>query len=71
VVAEARTALAAVGAGVDQINTTVTPSAAVALDQLSRAAGDLRSLILRLEGVAVDVENDPSRFVYRQLQPVE
>ncbi|MBU6320176.1 MAG: MCE family protein [Alphaproteobacteria bacterium] len=71
VVAEARTTLAAVGAGVDQINSTVTPSAAGALDQLSRAAGDLRSLILRLEGVAVDVENDPSRFVYRQSQPVE
>lgn len=71
VVADARSAIGAINEGVEAINSSVTPSAVIALEQLGRAAGDLRSLVVRLEGVAADVENDPSRFVYRQPQPVE
>jgi phospholipid/cholesterol/gamma-HCH transport system substrate-binding protein len=70
-VEDARRAMNNINSAVAQINTNLTPTANQALEQMSLAATDLRSLMIRLQGLAGELEQDPSRFVYRQPQPTE
>ena len=35
------------------------------------AAVDLQAMMIRIQGLVNEIEQDPSRFVYRQPQPVE
>lgn len=70
-VKDLRTALANVNSTVSQISKDIAPSAGRAMDQLGLAAADLRSTMVRLQGLLGEIEQDPSRFVYRQPQPVE
>ncbi len=69
--AELRQAVANVNGTVQQINREVTPSAGRAMEQFSQAAMDLRMTMIRLQSVMNEIEQDPSRFVYRQPLPVE
>lgn len=71
VIEDARTAMAGINNTVAQINTDVTPAAGRTLEQLTATAGDLSGLMMRLQSVLGEIEQDPSRFVYRQPQPVE
>jgi phospholipid/cholesterol/gamma-HCH transport system substrate-binding protein len=71
IVTDARQAVASFNATMGQINDTVAPSAARTLSDFSSAAGDLRTLVVRLQGLAGEIEQDPSRFVYQKPQPVE
>ncbi|MEZ6031115.1 MAG: MlaD family protein [Hyphomonadaceae bacterium] len=68
---QARTTLAGLGIAVNQINTQVTPSASRALRQVGNTAQDIRTMIIQLQGLIAQIEQDPSRFVYQQPQPVE
>lgn len=68
---EARTTLAGVGLAVNQINTQLTPSASRALRQVGNTAQDVRTVIIQLQALIAQIEQDPSRFVYQQPQPVE
>jgi phospholipid/cholesterol/gamma-HCH transport system substrate-binding protein len=70
-VEDARRAMEGVNKAVAQINRDVTPAAGRTLDQLASTAGDLSGLMIRLQGVLGEIEQDPSRFVYRQPHPVE
>jgi phospholipid/cholesterol/gamma-HCH transport system substrate-binding protein len=69
--AQARLALAGVGAAVNQVNTELTPSATRALRQVGNTAQDVRTVIIQLQSLIAQIEQDPSRFVYQQPQPVE
>lgn len=68
---EARAALARLQSSLDQVDRQVAPAASRALEQLSATARDLGALMIRIDGLAAEVEQDPSRFVFRQPQPVE
>ncbi|MEZ5937827.1 MAG: MlaD family protein [Hyphomonadaceae bacterium] len=68
---DARDALSSFNQTMDEVNGSLAPAAGRAVEQLALAANDLRTLILRVERFASDVENDPSQFVYRQPVPVE
>jgi|JI9StandDraft_2_1071091.scaffolds.fasta_scaffold01389_8 phospholipid/cholesterol/gamma-HCH transport system substrate-binding protein len=68
---QARTTLAGVGLAVNQINTQLTPSASRALRQVGNTAQDVQSVIIQLQSLIAQIEQDPSRFVYQQPQPVE
>lgn len=68
---DARGAIKGVNDAVNQISTGLAPAAGLALEQTSQTATELRSLMLRLQSLAADLEQDPSRFVYRRPQPVE
>jgi phospholipid/cholesterol/gamma-HCH transport system substrate-binding protein len=68
---QARTTLAGVGVAVNQINTQLTPSASRALRQVGNTAQDVQSVIIQLQSLIAQIEQDPSRFVYQQPQPVE
>ena len=68
---QARTTLASLGLAVNQINTQLTPSASRALRQVGNTAQDVRTLIIQMQGLIAQIEQDPSRFVYQQPQPVE
>lgn len=70
-VKDLRSAIANVNGAVQQINRDITPSAGRAMEQLGLAATDLRATMIRLQGLLGEVEQDPSRFVYRQPSPVE
>jgi phospholipid/cholesterol/gamma-HCH transport system substrate-binding protein len=70
-VEEARSAMSNINGAVAQINSNLTPTANQALEQMSLAAVDLRSLMIRLQGLAGEIEQDPSRFFYKQPPPVE
>ena len=70
-VEDARRAMEGVNKAVEQINRDVTPAAGRTFEQLSATAGDLSALMIRLQAVLGEIEQDPSRFVYRQPQPVE
>jgi phospholipid/cholesterol/gamma-HCH transport system substrate-binding protein len=54
-----------------QINKELTPSTGRALDQIANAAGDLQAMMVRIQGLLNEIDQDPSRFLYRQPQPVE
>jgi phospholipid/cholesterol/gamma-HCH transport system substrate-binding protein len=71
IIGDARNVMSNLDGTLKQINTNLTPTAGRALEQLSLTAADLRSLMIRLQGLAGEIEQDPSRFVYRQPQPVE
>jgi phospholipid/cholesterol/gamma-HCH transport system substrate-binding protein len=71
VIEDARTAMAGINNTIAQINTDVTPAAGRTFEQLTATAGDLSGLMMRLQSVLGEIEQDPSRFVYRQPQPVE
>ena len=68
---EARTAMANVNSAVEQINTSLTPAATRALLQVGNTATDFQAMMTRLKALLAQVEQDPSRFVYQQPQPVE
>ena len=68
---QARTTLAGVGLAVNQINTQLTPSASRVLRQVGNTAQDVQSVIIQLQSLIAQIEQDPSRFVYQQPQPVE
>jgi phospholipid/cholesterol/gamma-HCH transport system substrate-binding protein len=68
---EARTAMANVNATVEQVNTSLTPAATRAIRQVGNTAADFQAMMERLQAVLAQVEQDPSRFVYQQPQPVE
>jgi phospholipid/cholesterol/gamma-HCH transport system substrate-binding protein len=70
-VTEARNAIKGINGAVTQLNKELTPSAGRALEQISTAALDIRSMMVRVQGLLDEIEQDPSRFVYRQPQPVE
>ncbi|MDZ4762134.1 MAG: MlaD family protein [Alphaproteobacteria bacterium] len=67
---DAREAIASINGTLTQINSDLTPTAGRALEQLALTATDLRSLMVRLGGLAGEIEQDPSRFLYQQPQPV-
>jgi phospholipid/cholesterol/gamma-HCH transport system substrate-binding protein len=54
-----------------QINKDLTPAAGRTLDQIAHAAGDLQVMMVRIQALLNEIEQDPSRFLYRQPQPVE
>jgi len=68
---QAKTTLAGVGLAVNQVNTQLTPSATRALRQVGNTAQDVQTMILQLQSLVSQIEQDPSRFVYQQPQPVE
>jgi phospholipid/cholesterol/gamma-HCH transport system substrate-binding protein len=68
---DARTAMANVNSTVATINTQITPAAARAFRQVGNTATDLQTVMGRLQQLLAQVEQDPSRFVYQQPQPVE
>jgi uncharacterized protein YoxC len=70
-VADLRKAMANINSAVGQINDDVAPAAGQALGQISHAASDLQAMMIRIQGLLNEIEQDPSRFVYRQPQPVE
>ena len=63
--------MANINSAVAQINDDVAPAAGQALGQISLAAVDLQAMMIRIQGLVNEIEQDPSRFVYRQPQPVE
>lgn len=71
VLAEARNAIGGVNAAVGNINTKLTPAAAQALLQFGNTAQDVQSMLSRLQSLMAEIEQDPSRFVYQQPQPLE
>ena len=70
-VADLRKAMTNINSAVGQINDDVAPAAGQALGQISHAASDLQAMMIRIQGLLNEIEQDPSRFVYRQPQPVE
>lgn len=71
VLKDAQVAMTNVNSTVAQINTELTPAATRSLQQIGHAAADLQSMMIRLQGLLAQIEQDPSRFVYQQPQPVE
>ncbi len=70
-VADARASMASLNSAMAQVSKELTPSAGRALDQISTAALDIRAMMVRIQSLLNEIEQDPSRFVYRQPQPVE
>jgi phospholipid/cholesterol/gamma-HCH transport system substrate-binding protein len=68
---EARLAMTNVNATVEQLNTSLAPAATRALRQVGNTAADFQAMMTRLKTLLAQVEQDPSRFVYQQPQPVE
>ena len=68
---QARLTLAGLGLAVDQVNTQLTPQASRALRQVGNTAQDVQSIIIQLQSLIAQIEQDPSRFLYQQPQPVE
>jgi phospholipid/cholesterol/gamma-HCH transport system substrate-binding protein len=71
VLKDAKVAMSNVSMAVAQINTNLTPAATQSLQQIGHAASDIQSMMIRLQGLLAQIEQDPSRFVYQQPQPVE
>ncbi len=71
VLADARAAMSNVNQAVTQINTDLTPAATQSIQQIGNAATDIQSMMTRLQSLLAQIEQDPSRFVYQQPQPVE
>jgi phospholipid/cholesterol/gamma-HCH transport system substrate-binding protein len=68
---DAREAMENVNETVATINTTITPAAARAFRQVGNTATDFQTVMGRLQQLLAQIEQDPSRFVYQQPQPVE
>jgi phospholipid/cholesterol/gamma-HCH transport system substrate-binding protein len=71
VVKDAGAAIGSLKSTLARVDQQIAPSAATTLSQFSAAAGDLRTLMVRLQGLAGEIEQDPSRFVYRKPEPTE
>ncbi len=71
VLADARVAMQNVNGAVAQINRNLAPAATTALEQIGHTAIDVQTTIARLQSLLSQIEQDPSRFVYQQPQPVE
>jgi len=71
VLKEARVAMENVNSAVEQINTGIAPAATAALQKFGHTASDIQAMMIRLQGLLAQIEQDPSRFVYQQPQPVE
>ncbi|MEQ1608843.1 MAG: MlaD family protein [Hyphomonadaceae bacterium] len=71
VLKNARVAMKNVNSAVEQINTGIAPAATAALQKFGHTASDIQSMMIRLQGLLAQIEQDPSRFVYQQPQPVE
>ena len=63
--------MANVNTTVEQLNTSLAPAATRALRQVGNTAADFQAMMTRLKTLLAQVEQDPSRFVYQQPQPVE
>lgn len=70
-VEDARTSMASLNSAMEQVSKELTPSAGLALEQISTAALDIRAMMVRIQSLLNEIEQDPSRFVYRQPQPIE
>ena len=70
-VTDARAAITSLKSIFARVDRQIAPSAAFALQQFSAAAVDLSTLMVRLQGLAGEIEQDPSRFVYRKPEPTE
>jgi phospholipid/cholesterol/gamma-HCH transport system substrate-binding protein len=68
---DVKNAMANINSAVTQINKDLTPAAGRALSQVGLAAIDLQSMMIKLQGLLNEIEQDPSRFVYQQPQPIE
>ncbi len=68
---EAREAMSNVNATMGQINSDLTPAATRALRQVGNTASDFQAVMARVQSLLAQIEQDPSRFVYQQPQPVE
>ena len=71
VLKDARVAMENVNSAVEQINTSIAPAATAALQKFGHTASDIQAMMIRLQGLLAQIEQDPSRFVYQQPQPVE
>ncbi|HEY7800450.1 MAG TPA: MlaD family protein [Hyphomonadaceae bacterium] len=69
--ADVRTTIENINGAVTQLNRDLTPSAGRALEQISSAAVDIRAMMVRIQSLLNEIEQDPSRFVYRQPLPTE
>ncbi len=69
--ADVRRTIENINGTVSQINKELTPSAGRALEQISTATLDIRAMMVRIQSLLNEIEQDPSRFVYRQPQPTE
>jgi phospholipid/cholesterol/gamma-HCH transport system substrate-binding protein len=68
---DVRTTIENINGAVTQLNRDLTPSAGRALEQISSAAVDIRAMMVRIQSLLNEIEQDPSRFVYRQPLPTE
>ena len=68
---DVRTTIENINGTVTQLNKDLTPSAGRALEQISSAAVDIRAMMVRVQSLLNEIEQDPSRFVYRQPLPTE
>lgn len=68
---EARAAVTNINAAVEQINSDLTPAATRTLRQVGNTAADFQTVMARLKTLLAQIEQDPSRFIYQQPQPVE
>jgi len=68
---DVRTTIENINGAVTQLNKDLTPSAGRALEQISSAAVDIRAMMVRIQSLLNEIEQDPSRFVYRQPLPTE
>ena len=68
---DVRSTIANINSAVTQLNKDVTPSAGRALEQISSATVDIRAMMVRIQSLLNEIEQDPSRFVYRQPLPTE
>ena len=66
-----QTAMDNINGTVSQINKDLTPTAGRAIEQMSLAAVDLQAMMVRVQGLINEIEQDPSRFLYRQPDPKE
>jgi phospholipid/cholesterol/gamma-HCH transport system substrate-binding protein len=70
-IVDARQAIASLNSTMGQINRDLTPAAGRTLEQLTNASSDLQTLILRIQGLASAIEQNPSQFIYQQPLPAE
>jgi ABC-type transporter Mla subunit MlaD len=66
-----RSAADNINGAVVQLNKELTPAAGRTLEQIANATGDLQAMMVRIQGLLNEIEQDPSRFLYRQPNPTE
>jgi phospholipid/cholesterol/gamma-HCH transport system substrate-binding protein len=70
-ISDARDALSRLNSTMYDVNTKLSPAATQALQGVSQVAGDLRALMMRIDSLASEIGEDPSRFVYQKPLPTE